>query len=112
MHMLDYVLILYLKECNVKTVFHHSANDCEMRHVPFPNVGKRFGAGVINFTVIYTMVKIIHTGEKPIFVFNVCTVTHKTHNIEKVWINVDSTLFQVVCPLGQCLGFAYLFTVT
>ena len=66
MHMLDYILNLYLKACNIKTVFHHSANDCEMRYVPLPNVGKPFGAGVINFTVIYTMVKIIHTGKKPI----------------------------------------------
>ena len=66
MHMLGYILNLYRKEDKVKNVFHHRANDCEMRRVLFPNVGKSFGVGEINFTVINTMVKIMHTGEKPI----------------------------------------------
>ena len=39
MHMLGYVLNLYLKKCKVKTAFHHSANDYEMRCVSFPEVG-------------------------------------------------------------------------
>ena len=34
--------------------------------VPFPNVGKPFRVEAINFTVIYTTVKIVHTVEKPI----------------------------------------------
>ena len=46
----------------VETVFHHSPNDCEMRRVPLLNVG----VGAINFTVFYTIVKIMHPGEKPI----------------------------------------------
>ena len=66
MHILDYILNLYHKEDKVKTVFHHKANDCEMRRVLFPNVWKPFGVVEINFTVINTMVKIMHTGEKPI----------------------------------------------
>ena len=66
LHVLGYILNLYLKECNVKTVFHHRANDCEMRRVPFPNVAKPFGVGAINFTVICTVVKIMRTGEIPI----------------------------------------------
>ena len=37
-----------------------------MRRVPFHNVEKPFGVGAINFTAIYTMVKIMDTGEKPI----------------------------------------------
>ena len=45
-------------------MFHHSANDCEMRRVPFPNVGKAFGVGAINFTVIYTMVGKLCVPEK------------------------------------------------
>ena len=65
MHLQGYILKLYLKECKVRTVFYHRANDCEMRHVPFPNGGKPFGVGAINFIVIYTMVN-MHTGEKPI----------------------------------------------
>ena len=86
--MLNYILNLYLKEREVKTVFHQSANDCEMRCVPFPNVGKPFGVGAINFTVI-TLLCILE--RNPLFVFKVCTVTQKTHNVEKGWINVDST---------------------
>ena len=39
------------------------------------------------------------------FVFNVCTVTQKTGNIEKVWINVDSTLFQRCVSTGSAFRF-------
>ena len=89
----------------VKTVFHPSANDCEMRCVPFPNVGKPFGLGAINFKIIYTTVNIMHTEENALFVFNICTVTQKTHNVDKGWINLDSTLFQLCVSIGSVFRF-------
>ena len=44
MHMLGYILNLHLKECKVKTVFHHSAMT-EMRRVPFLMLGTTLGRG-------------------------------------------------------------------
>ena len=67
----------------------------------FLMLGSPLGAEAINFTVIYTVVKIIHTGEKHIVCVQRLYCNPETHNIKKGWINVDSTLFQRCVSTGS-----------